>query len=142
MMFNDGIIRGLRLLLSLMRLRRVMLGYLYNPTATAKTIIDGFVHAGDIAWRDDVGNVYIVDRLKELIKAKGFQVAPAELEGLLLLTLIGLLLQHPLLADAAVIRKPDERSGEVLVAFVIKRAVVAAAAAAASGTKPPVLPEK
>ena len=60
-------------------------------------------------------------------------MAPAELEGLLL--------QHPLLADAAVIGKPDERSGEVPVAFVVKKAVVAAAAAAASGTKPPVLPE-
>jgi 4-coumarate--CoA ligase len=105
----------------------------HNPTATAKTIIDGFVHTGDIACRDEGWNIYIVDRLKELIKAKGFQVAPAELEGLLL--------QHPLLADAAVIGKPDERSGEVPVAFVVKKAVVAAAAAAASGTKPPVLPE-
>lgn len=91
----------------------VMLGYLNNPSATAKTIIDGFVHTGDVAWRDEDGYVYIVDRLKELIKSKGFQVAPAELEGLLL--------QHPLIMDAAVVGRSDERAGEVPVAFVVKR---------------------
>ena len=69
---------------------------------------------GDIAWRDDSGNFYVVDRMKELIKTKGFQVAPAELEGLLL--------QHPDIADSAVIGVPDERSGELPIAFVVKKA--------------------
>jgi 4-coumarate--CoA ligase len=91
----------------------VMKGYLNNPAATAKTIINGWMHTGDVAWRDEDGNIRIVDRLKELIKSKGFQVAPAELEGLLL--------QHPGVMDCAVIGKYDERSGEVPVAFVVKR---------------------
>lgn len=90
-----------------------MLGYLNNLEATKKTIIDGFVHTGDVAWRDEDGYVYIVDRLKELIKSKGFQVAPAELEGLLL--------QHPLIMDAAVVGRTDARAGEVPVAFVVKK---------------------
>lgn len=77
------------------------------------------VSAGDVAWRDEDGNVFIVDRLKELIKCKGFQVAPAELEGLLL--------EHPLLADAAVVGKDDARHGEVPIAFVVKKRTAFAA---------------
>jgi 4-coumarate--CoA ligase len=91
-----------------------MLGYLNNPAATAATLdADGWLHTGDIARRDADGYVYIVDRLKELIKVKGFQVAPAELEALLL--------THPAVADAAVIGVPDERAGELPMAFVVRK---------------------
>ena len=73
---------------------------------------DGFLKTGDIGYYDEDGDFFIVDRLKELIKVKGFQVAPAELEALLL--------EHPLIADAAVIGIPDERAGERPKAFVVK----------------------
>ena len=64
---------------------QVMPGYLNNPQATASTIDDeGWLHTGDIGHVDEDGHLYIVDRLKELIKYKGFQVAPAELEAVLL----------------------------------------------------------
>ncbi len=91
---------------------QVMKGYLNNPEATAETIDeDGWLHTGDIARIDGDGHVYIVDRLKELIKVKGFQVAPAELEALLL--------DHPQITDAAVVGRPDDESGEVPLAFVV-----------------------
>ena len=91
---------------------QVMKGYLNNPEATAETIDeDGWLHTGDIARVDGDGHVYIVDRLKELIKVKGFQVAPAELEALLV--------EHPQITDAAVVGRPDEESGEVPLAFVV-----------------------
>ncbi len=91
---------------------QVMKGYLNNPDATAETIDrDGWLHTGDIARVDDDGHVYVVDRLKELIKVKGFQVAPAELEALLL--------DHPQITDAAVVGRPDDESGEVPLAFVV-----------------------
>ena len=74
----------------------VMAGYLGNEQATAETIDDeGWLHTGDLAQVDACGCVYIVDRLKELIKYKGYQVPPAELEAVLL--------SHPSIADAAVI---------------------------------------
>jgi 4-coumarate--CoA ligase len=93
----------------------VMQGYLNNPAATAATIdADGWLHTGDVARIDAGGNFYIVDRLKELIKYKGFQVAPAELEALLL--------THPEVADAAVIGMPDAAAGELPKAFVVRRA--------------------
>lgn len=91
---------------------QVMLGYLNNPDATAMTIDpDGWLKTGDIATVDSDGYFTIVDRLKELIKFKGFQVAPAELEALLL--------THPAIADAAVIGVPDVESGEIPRAFVV-----------------------
>ena len=91
---------------------QVMKGYLNNPEATAETIDqDGWLHTGDIARVDDDGHVYVVDRLKELIKVKGFQVAPAELEALLV--------DHPEITDAAVVGRPDEESGELPLAFVV-----------------------
>ncbi len=90
----------------------IMKGYLNNPEATAETIdADGWLHTGDIGYMDPDGDFYIVDRLKELIKYKGFQVPPAELEGLLL--------SHGAVADAAVIPVPDEEAGEIPKAFVV-----------------------
>jgi len=92
----------------------VMKGYLNNPEATARTVdADGWLHTGDIGVVDADGYLTVVDRLKELIKVKGFQVAPAELESLLL--------KHPKIADVAVIPEPDEDSGEVPKAIVVKR---------------------
>ena len=93
---------------------QVMKGYLNNPEATAGTIDpDGWLRTGDIATIDADGYVSIVDRLKELIKYKGFQVAPAELEALLL--------THPAIADAAVIGVPDVEAGEIPRAFIVVR---------------------
>ncbi len=90
---------------------QVMKGYLNNDEATAATIdADGWLHTGDIAVIDDAGHLTIVDRLKELIKFKGFQVAPAELEALII--------THPKVADVAVIGIPDDEAGEVPKAFV------------------------
>jgi acyl-CoA synthetase (AMP-forming)/AMP-acid ligase II len=98
---------------------QVMKGYLNNPEATAFTIDkDGWLHTGDIGYADEQGFFYIVDRLKELIKYKGYQVAPAELEALLF--------SHPAVADAAVIGSPDEEAGEVPKAFVVRKAEVTA----------------
>jgi acyl-CoA synthetase (AMP-forming)/AMP-acid ligase II len=93
----------------------VMAGYLNNDEATAETIDDGgWLHTGDLARVDSYGCVYIVDRLKELIKYKGYQVPPAELESLLL--------SHPAIADAAVVGVIDPESGEeVPKAFVVKQ---------------------
>ncbi|WP_030438358.1 AMP-binding protein [Actinoplanes subtropicus] len=98
----------------LVRGPQVMVGYLDDPTATAETIDDGWLRTGDIAQTDEDGNFYIVDRLKELIKYKGYQVAPAELEALLL--------SHPEVLDAAVIGVPDLAVGEIPKGFIVTRA--------------------
>jgi acyl-CoA synthetase (AMP-forming)/AMP-acid ligase II len=92
----------------------VMKGYLNNPEATADTIdADGWLHTGDVAVVDENGCYTVVDRVKELIKYKGYQVAPAELEAVLI--------SHPEIADAAVIGVPDRESGEELPkAFVVR----------------------
>jgi 4-coumarate--CoA ligase len=91
---------------------QVMKGYLNNPEATAITLDDeGWLHTGDIGHVDEDGHVYVVDRLKELIKYKGFQVPPAELESLLL--------THPAVADAAVVGLPDEEAGEIPAGYVV-----------------------
>ena len=97
----------------------VMAGYLGNEAATAQTIdADGFLLTGDLARVDASGCIYIVDRLKELIKYKGYQVPPAELEALLL--------THRGIADAAVVGAIDEDSGqEIPKAFVVTQAGVA-----------------
>jgi 4-coumarate--CoA ligase len=90
----------------------VMKGYLNNAGATAATIDDdGWLHTGDIGHVDADGYWFIVDRVKELIKVKGFQVPPAELEALLI--------SHPAVADVAVIGVPDEEAGERPKAFVV-----------------------
>ncbi|OBI71286.1 4-coumarate--CoA ligase family protein [Mycobacterium sp. E740] len=92
----------------------VMAGYLGNDEATKETIDDsGWLHTGDLAQVDANGCVYIVDRLKELIKYKGYQVPPAELEAVLL--------SHPDIADAAVIGVNDPGGEEIPKAFVVKR---------------------
>lgn len=91
---------------------QVMLGYHNNPEATAATLDkDGWLHTGDIGYYDDEGQFFIVDRMKELIKVKGFQVPPAELEELLRL--------HPAVIDAGVTGVPDTRSGEIPVAYIV-----------------------
>ena len=91
---------------------QIMKGYLGQPDATAEIIdSEGWLHTGDIGYADEDGALFIVDRLKELIKYKGRQVAPAELEAVLL--------SHPAIADAAVIPSPDEKAGEVPIAFVV-----------------------
>ena len=93
---------------------QIMKGYLNKPEATAHTIDkEGWLHTGDIGYVDEDGHFFIVDRLKELIKYKGFQVPPAELEAVLL--------THSCVSDAAVIPYPDEEAGEVPKAFVVLR---------------------
>ncbi len=90
----------------------VMACYLGNPEATAEILdVDGFVHTGDLATVDPTGCVRILDRIKELIKYKGYQVAPAELEALLL--------THPDIIDAAVVGAADASGEEIPKAFVV-----------------------
>ncbi|XP_043717255.1 4-coumarate--CoA ligase 2-like [Telopea speciosissima] len=92
---------------------QIMEGYLNDPDATATTIdIEGWLHTGDIGYVDNDEEVFIVDRVKELIKFKGFQVPPAELEALLV--------SHPSISDAAVVPQKDDVAGEVPVAFVVR----------------------
>ena len=91
---------------------QVMKGYLNNPEATEHAIdADGWFHSGDVARLDEDGSLWIVDRIKELIKYKGYQIAPAELEALLL--------THTSITDAAVIPIRDEEAGEIPKAFVV-----------------------
>jgi 4-coumarate--CoA ligase len=93
---------------------RVMKGYVNDPKATAETIDkDGWLHTGDLGYYDEDFQFYIVDRLKELIKYKAFQVAPAELEAILL--------KNSNVKDAGVIGIPDEEAGELPFAFVVKQ---------------------
>jgi acyl-CoA synthetase (AMP-forming)/AMP-acid ligase II len=91
---------------------QVMKGYLNNPEATAATLDpEGWLHTGDVAVVHADGYFEIVDRLKELIKYKGFQVAPAELEALIL--------THPQVSDVAVVGIPDPEAGEIPKAYVV-----------------------
>jgi acyl-CoA synthetase (AMP-forming)/AMP-acid ligase II len=103
----------------LIRLPGTMRGYLGNPEASAATVdADGWLHTGDIVTVDADGWYYVADRVKELIKYKGLSVAPAELEGVLL--------THPAVADAAVVRHADQAAGEVPKAYVVLRAAASA----------------
>jgi len=96
----------------LIRGPQIMRGYLNRPQDTAESIDrDGWYHTGDVGYVDDEEWFYIVDRTKELIKYKGLQVAPAELEALLL--------THPAVLDAAVVRKADDEAGEVPLAYIV-----------------------
>ncbi|HYV61257.1 MAG TPA: AMP-binding protein, partial [Bryobacteraceae bacterium] len=92
----------------------IMLGYLNLPDATAQSIdAEGWYHTGDIGYADEEGYFFVVDRLKELIKYSGYQVAPAELEAVLV--------SHPAISEAAVIPSPDEEHGEIPKAFVVRK---------------------
>jgi len=93
---------------------QIMKGYLNRPEETAACIDrEGWYHTGDVGYVDPEGYFFIVDRTKELIKYKGMQVAPAELEALLL--------SHPAILDAAVVRTVDEEAGEVPKAYVVPK---------------------
>jgi long-chain acyl-CoA synthetase len=90
-----------------------MAGYWKAPEETAQALRDGWLHTGDIGHVDADGYTYIVDRKKEMIKYKGFSIAPAELEELLV--------EHPAVLDAAVVGVPEEEAGEIPKAFVVLR---------------------
>lgn len=93
---------------------QVMQGYWKAPEATVEALRDGWLYTGDIGWRDADGYVTITDRKKEMIKYKSFSVAPAQVESIFL--------EHPAVADVAVVAKPDEEAGEIPKAFVVLRA--------------------
>ena len=92
---------------------QVMQGYWKAPEETERALRNGWLYTGDIGYEDADGYTYIVDRKKEMIKYKGFGVAPAELEALLL--------EHPAILDAAVIGVPDDEAGELIKGFVVLR---------------------
>lgn len=93
---------------------QITMGYLNNPEADKASFDkNGYFKTGDIGYFDDEGFLFIVDRIKELIKYQGLQVAPAYLEDILV--------KHPAIADAAVIGKPDPDAGELPKAFVVKQ---------------------
>jgi acyl-CoA synthetase (AMP-forming)/AMP-acid ligase II len=99
---------------------QVMKGYLANPQATTEMIdSEGWLRTGDIGYASEDGQLFVVDRLKELIKYKGRQVAPAELEAILI--------SHPAVADAGVVPSFDGEAGEIPKAFVVLKNEVSAA---------------
>lgn len=92
---------------------QVMQGYWKAPEATAEALRAGWLYTGDIGWRDESGYVTITDRKKEMIKYKGLSVAPAQIEAVLL--------EHPAVADAAVVARANQEAGEIPKAFVVLR---------------------
>ncbi|KAG0478347.1 hypothetical protein HPP92_013066 [Vanilla planifolia] len=91
-----------------------MKGYIGDEKATASTLSsDGWLKTGDLCYINEDGFLFVVDRLKELIKYKAYQVAPAELEQILQ--------SHPEIADAAVVPYPDEEAGQIPMAFVVRQ---------------------
>ncbi|MEV8442897.1 AMP-binding protein [Actinosynnema sp. NPDC051121] len=103
----------------LIRGPHVMKGYLNAPEATRQVLEpDGFLHTGDLGHVDENGELFIVDRIKELIKYKGQQVSPVELEAILM--------RHPKIADAAVIGVPDEESSEIPKGFIVTDELITA----------------
>ena len=93
---------------------QVMQGYWKAPEASAAALRDGWLYTGDIGYVDEHGYAFVQDRKKEMIKYKGFGIAPAEIEALLL--------EHPAIADCAVIGKAHPDAGEIPKAFVVRRA--------------------
>jgi len=96
-----------------MRGPQIMLGYWKDPQATAAVLRDGWYFSGDIVRADADGFYYVLDRRKEMIKYKGFPVAPAEVEAVLL--------EHPAVRDCGVVAKPNAEAGEIPCAFVVLR---------------------
>jgi long-chain acyl-CoA synthetase len=96
-----------------MRGPQIMMGYWKEPQATAAVLRDGWYFSGDIVRCDADGFYYVLDRSKEMIKYKGFPVAPAEVEALLL--------EHPAVRDCGVVAKPDVEAGEIPCAFIVLR---------------------
>lgn len=114
--YNDPLFLGQEAYVSgeiLVRSPSIELEYLNNPEETAKSLANGWLRTGDIGYYDNNGDFYITDRSKDMIKVKGNQVAPAELEEILL--------AHPKVLDAAVIGVTHERFGEAPKAFVVVR---------------------
>ena len=95
------------------RSRSVMLGYWNEPEVTAQTVADGWLHTGDLGYLDEDGYLYVVDRKKDLIIRGGFNVFPRDVEEALL--------EHPAIAAAGVVGRPDQIHGEEVVAFVEPR---------------------
>jgi long-chain acyl-CoA synthetase len=100
----------------LIRGPQVMQGYWHAPEETAHALQDGWLYTGDVAYVDDDGYTYIVDRKKEMIKYHGFGIAPAEIEALLL--------EHPQIIDSAVIGVPDDEAGQLIKGIVVLKAGV------------------
>jgi acyl-coenzyme A synthetase/AMP-(fatty) acid ligase len=96
-----------------MRGPQFMLGYWKDPQATAAALRDGWYWSGDVVTRDENDFYYVLDRRKEMIKYKGFPVAPAEVEAVLL--------EHPAVRDCGVVSRPDPAAGEIPCAFVVLR---------------------
>jgi long-chain acyl-CoA synthetase len=96
-----------------MRGPQFMLGYWHEPGATAAALRDGWYWSGDIVSRDLRDFYFVLDRRKEMIKYKGFPVAPAEVEAVLM--------EHPAVGDCGVVGRPDPEAGEAPVAFVVLR---------------------
>ena len=94
-----------------MRGQNVFIGYWDDPDATARVLVDGWLRTGDVAVADDDGYLSLVDRKKDLVIVSGFNVFPAEVEDVLL--------EHPDIADAAVIGVPNRRTGEAVAAWVV-----------------------
>ncbi len=101
-----------------MRGPQFMLGYWHDPAATAAVLRDGWYWSGDVVSRDPEDFFYVLDRRKEMIKYKGFSIAPAELESVLL--------EHPAVRDCGVVGRQDRSAGEIPVAFVVLREASAA----------------
>jgi acyl-CoA synthetase (AMP-forming)/AMP-acid ligase II len=104
-----------------MRGPQFMLGYWKEPRATAAVLRNGWYYSGDIVRTDADGFFYVLDRRKEMIKYKGFPVAPAEVEAVLL--------EHPAVRDCGVVAKPDVEAGEIPCAFVVVRESITASTA-------------
>jgi acyl-CoA synthetase (AMP-forming)/AMP-acid ligase II len=89
----------------------VMKGYFNRPEETAETIVDGFLHTGDVAYKDDDGYIFIVDRIKDMVIRGGENIYPKEIDNLLA--------THPKIQEAATVGVPDETMGEEIKVFVI-----------------------